>query len=45
MHELILDEFTAADGLFYGCNERDFNQDKAKLGWGDLLDDSHPMGN
>jgi len=45
MHELILDEFTAADGLFYGCNERDFNQDKARLGWGDLLDDFHPMGN
>ncbi len=45
MHELILDEFTAADGLFYGCSERDFSQDKARLGWGDLLDDSHPMGN
>lgn len=45
MHELILDEFTAADGLFYGCNERDFKQDKARLGWGDLLYDSHLMGN
>jgi hypothetical protein len=44
MHELILDEFTAADGLFYGCNERDFSQDKARRGWGDLLDHSHPMG-
>jgi hypothetical protein len=44
MHELILDGFTAADGLFYGCNERDFNPDKARLGWGDLLDESHPMG-
>jgi hypothetical protein len=44
MHELILDEFTAADGLFYGCSERDFKQDKARLGWGDLLDGSRPMG-
>ena len=44
MHELILDEFTAADGLFYGCNERDFNPDKSRLGWRDLLHASHPMG-
>jgi hypothetical protein len=44
MHELILDDFTAADGLFYGCNERNFNPDKARLGWGDLLDGVRPMG-
>jgi hypothetical protein len=38
MHELVIDEFTAADGLFYGCTERDLNEENVWLGWGDLLD-------
>ncbi|KAE9365173.1 hypothetical protein N431DRAFT_354148 [Stipitochalara longipes BDJ] len=38
MHELILDGFTAADELFYGCNGENFDQDTMKHGWGDLLD-------
>jgi hypothetical protein len=45
MDELILDEFTAADELFYGCAEPSFDPSNVKRGWGDLLDgDGQEMG-
>jgi hypothetical protein len=45
MHELIVEEFTAADELFYGCSEQDFNRDSTWLGWGNLFDDDvHERG-
>jgi hypothetical protein len=38
MNELILDEITAADELFYGCAEPSFDPSNVKRGWGDLFD-------
>jgi hypothetical protein len=45
MNELILNEFTAADELFYGCAEPSFDPSNVNRGWGDLLDgDGQEMG-
>lgn len=39
MHELIVEEFTSADELFYGRSEQNMDVYTKKVGWGDLFGD------